>query len=352
MIGEKHIGITEEILDSLGSRWSKKDGETRWYVNGIREKVGTWCKSEFSGVKVWLDRDGAVHVDHCLHSAVEKDILAKMDRMVEEAMPVQEAADVSDIELADEQVEAMSAWAVCELSAEAMAEPEVQETEIRVVHLERRDGQVARVLLPWREGDDVWTAIGREYPEAWEAADDGMLAPEYAHVTAWDERFEPGEDAALAQWLSAGLQPYAVVDVKGEDEAIWTTYCPTEDEAVCEARRQWEALTRSEQSRRHIVAVETLGRPAEETAGEIVWDSDYVGSISGEYFDEILRDADLDEWGEGDFKGQMVQEGVWQDRHIQIVYELPEGFDEACTHESQDEVLRDAVVDIVWREYE
>ncbi len=223
---------------------------------------------------------------------------------------------------------------------------------VETAYFERKDGLIAKVLLPMMDEDDVWFALEREYPLAWEIADEGMLIPGYVDVRAWDESFEPGEDEALAAWLAEGPAPFAVVDIKGEDAAVWVTPCGTEEDAVLEARRQWESLTVGEQSRRHIVAVETLGRPAEDLAGEIVWDSDFVGSISGEFFDEILRDADLLEWDVGDHDGQMVQDGVWQDRHIRIVYELPEDFDQICTHENQDGILRDAVADIEWREYE
>ena len=121
MIGSKHIGITEEILDQLGSRWTKKEGETRWYVDGVREKVGKYCKCEFNGVKVWLDAEGAVHVDHCLHEAVERDIVERIGRLVEAAVPA--PAEETEIEeVPEEAVAGMTAWAVAEVSAQAEAE--------------------------------------------------------------------------------------------------------------------------------------------------------------------------------------------------------------------------------------
>jgi len=75
-------------------------------------------------------------------------------------------------------------------------------TSAETIYLERKDGQVAKILLPMEDEDDVWCAVERTYPLAWEAADEGMLVPGYVRVTAWDVWFEPGEDEALAAWLA------------------------------------------------------------------------------------------------------------------------------------------------------
>jgi hypothetical protein len=118
MIGEKHTGVTEEVLDSLGKRWEKKDGQVRWYVNDWEDIIGLevlyyntgnisavyydngndwhgeghpsnrWYARYVSGTKVWIDADGAVHVDYCKDAKVEKDIIAKVGAKISEAQGV------------------------------------------------------------------------------------------------------------------------------------------------------------------------------------------------------------------------------------------------------------------------
>ena len=270
MIGSKHIGITEEILDQLGSRWTKKEGETRWYVDDVRGKVGTWCKSEFSGVKVWLDAEGAVHVDHYLHETVAKDIVEKIGRLVEAAVPapVEEAAEVPA-----EDVEAMTAWAVVEVSAQAKAEAPVEEAEARIVavFVEREDGHQARIMVP-DVGEDVWTCILKAYPRSYDLMDEGRTVVDDGAGYSWDASFVPGEDAELAVWLKEGRGFAVQVSdaLRPEDAHGTDIWCEgrfrTLDEAVAKARE------------------EASGRPSnpgryrktwvEDADGECVWSSD------------------------------------------------------------------------------
>ena len=270
MIGNSHIGITEEILDQLGSRWTKREGETRWYVDDVRGKVGTWCRSEFSGVKVWLDAEGAVHVDHCLHEAVAKDIVEKIGRLVEAAVPApaEEAAEVPA-----EDVEAMTAWAVVEVSAQAEAEAPVEEAEARIVavFVEREDGRQARVMVP-DVGEDVWTCILEAYPRSYDLMDEGRTVVDDGAGYSWDASFVPGEDAELAVWLKEGRGfAVQVSDALRPEEAHGTDiWCEgrfgTLDEAVAKARE--EASGRPSNPGRYRKAW------VEDADGECGWSSD------------------------------------------------------------------------------
>ena len=66
-------------------------------------------------------------------------------------------------------------------------------------------GQTAKVILPVQEGDDMWSAIGRAYPEAYD-----LLQPQDIEVigglgitmTAWDIIIVPGQGQALADWFA------------------------------------------------------------------------------------------------------------------------------------------------------
>jgi len=113
MIGNTHAGITEEILNTLGNKWEKKTNEIRWYVNdwmdAIELEVGyyktgnvsdvawhgdgrsnCWYKKYVMGTKVWIDIDGAVHVDYCKETAVERAIIEAIGKRIEAAISVEE----------------------------------------------------------------------------------------------------------------------------------------------------------------------------------------------------------------------------------------------------------------------
>ena len=213
MIGAKHEGIEVEQLNALGNAWTKREGETRWYVNDWQEMIGMevvyyntgnvsdvyyhggpdshgeghpsnyWYKKNVAGTKVWIDSDGAVHVDYCTDAGVEKDIVAKLEERIEAVMaPATESAE-----------------------AVFAAEPETEEAgedvekTIEVLVVRKADGKAAKVLVP-DTGEDLWYSIDRAYPRSYDLMDESMVTPS-EHIEGWDEKFGPGEDPELAAWL-------------------------------------------------------------------------------------------------------------------------------------------------------
>ena len=90
--------FTEEVLSKIGKKWTKKDGEIRWYVNDWQDLIGLevsyyktgnvsdvslkgehcsncWFKKYVQGTKVWVDVQGGVHVDYCKEDFVEDAIV-------------------------------------------------------------------------------------------------------------------------------------------------------------------------------------------------------------------------------------------------------------------------------------
>lgn len=113
MIGAKHEGIEVEQLNALGNAWTKREGETRWYVNDWQDAIGLevqyyktgnvadvswppygedghpsncWYKKYVAGTKVWIDADGAVHVDYCKEDAVAKAVIEAVGGRIEAAI--------------------------------------------------------------------------------------------------------------------------------------------------------------------------------------------------------------------------------------------------------------------------
>ena len=231
MIGKQHMGITEEVLDSLGNRWEKKQGEVRWYVNDWQEMIGMevayyntgnvcdvvwpaygasghpsncWYKKYVMGTKVWIDADGAVHVDWCKEDSVAKAIVEALDGRIEAVMA---PAVVESAELA--------------FAAEGETEEAAEDVEVVYAYFERPDGEVAKVAVPFVE-DDLWYSIDKAYPTAWAVLDEGSLIPGYVTVTEWDLSFGPGEDEALARWYAEGVQTVlgALADDRGCQVAV------------------------------------------------------------------------------------------------------------------------------------
>ena len=116
MIGLANVGLTGEQLDSIGNRWEKKKGETRWYVNDWMKLIGLevsyyktgnvadvslkgqhcsncWFKKYVQGTKVWVDSEGRVHVDYCKESDVEKAIVEALDAKMEAMLPTPEVPE-------------------------------------------------------------------------------------------------------------------------------------------------------------------------------------------------------------------------------------------------------------------
>lgn len=82
-------------------------------------------------------------------------------------------------------------------------------SQVATIWITRDDGEVAKVDLPYLEGDDLWTAIGREYPTAWTLVDEkDVLAEETEH--AWDARFRAGQDEDLSIWLAEAMYPAGI----------------------------------------------------------------------------------------------------------------------------------------------
>ena len=222
MIGNEHMGVTEEQLNGLGNRWAKRDGEVRWYVNDWMDAIGMevvyyntgnisdvyyhggpashgeghpsnyWFKKSVAGTKVWIDIEGRVHVDYCKDAGVERDIIAKVGERIQAAIDAQAPVEV-----------------VTEVCAQAEAQAPVEEAEgklVAIMFVEREDGETAKVDLPIQaEDEDVWTAIGREYPSSYDLMDERSIVPGYVSVDRWDARFRPGEDSELTQWLKEGM---------------------------------------------------------------------------------------------------------------------------------------------------
>lgn len=217
MIGSKHVGITEEQLNALGNAWTKKAGEARWYVNDWEDAIGMelvyyksgnlsdvyyhggpashgeghpsnyWYSRNVSGTKVWIDADGAVHVDYCKDRGVEEDIIARIGERIEALM-----APVETVQ---------------EIAVEAFAEPEEEtgEETAEILRVVRPAGDVAKVVLPVQEGDDLWSAIERSYPEAWDILEPGdidVIGADGIQLDRWDVMFSPGQGKALAEWFA------------------------------------------------------------------------------------------------------------------------------------------------------
>lgn len=155
MIGMEHIGITEEQLNALGKAWTKKAGETRWYVNGWQALIGmevqyhrsgnvsdvfwtvdgerknpsnSWYSKYVASTKVWLDAQGRVHVDRCESRCVEEAVVEALDRIVERM--VAPAQETSIEAVPEEAVGSMVAWTVYEVEAKAEAQAPVEEAEV------------------------------------------------------------------------------------------------------------------------------------------------------------------------------------------------------------------------------
>ena len=73
--------------------------------------------------------------------------------------------------------------------------------EIVSVFVARADGQTAKIALPVYEGEDLWTAIGNEYPLSCDHMDEGMILPMDGADYSWDVWFLPTEDEEFRQWL-------------------------------------------------------------------------------------------------------------------------------------------------------
>lgn len=74
------------------------------------------------------------------------------------------------------------------------------ETYLRVTNAA---GEVAKVVLPVQEGDDLWSAIDRAYPEAWDVLEpkDIEVCEKEGEVSGWIVSFMPGEGKDLAEWF-------------------------------------------------------------------------------------------------------------------------------------------------------
>ena len=70
------------------------------------------------------------------------------------------------------------------------------------IYIVRRDGAIALATVDGTEEffSDLWGALDAYYPHASEMIDESMILPLDAEYD-WDERFKPGEDYYLRDWL-------------------------------------------------------------------------------------------------------------------------------------------------------
>ncbi len=117
--------------------------------------------------------------------------------------------------------------------------------------VERRDGRKAKIYMSPAGGDDVWTAFGRSYPEAWDAAPDQTYFAPW-HGERFDERFTQDEDEALAAWLRARVRSYAKKPAKkkAKGQTRWVAMQMTRNggdaqAVVCKDRAEAESRARA-----------------------------------------------------------------------------------------------------------
>ena len=143
--------------------------------------------------------------------------------------------------------------------------------------VERADGKVARVMLGsyMGDGDDLWTAVGEQYPEAYDTIpEDGIWDGEGCR--SWDMTFLPGSGRSLAAWLKEGDGfKVQVSDALRPDDAhgtdIWCEGTFQDlDEAIAKARE--EARSKPPSSKKFRKSW------VEDADGECVWSSDEEAS--------------------------------------------------------------------------
>ena len=97
-----------------------------------------------------------------------------------------------------------------------------EDCRMALVHITRQDGKVARLTLPYYEEDDLWTAIGNEYPLSYDLLDEssilGVDDPAYEDM-AVDESYIPPEDDDLALWLAEAMTECRM-SLPGSDAAV------------------------------------------------------------------------------------------------------------------------------------
>ena len=94
-------------LETIGKKWTKKDGEVRYYVNDWKDMIGLeveyyktgnvsnvvfrgeqcsncWFKKYVASTKVWISEDKKVHVDYCKDGVVENAIIEALEKKIAE----------------------------------------------------------------------------------------------------------------------------------------------------------------------------------------------------------------------------------------------------------------------------
>lgn len=74
-------------------------------------------------------------------------------------------------------------------------------TEQEII-ISREDGKAAKLVLQVEDGDDLWAAVERTFPYAYDLIDEHNLEPN-ASPDDWDEKFGSGEEDALIDWLGS-----------------------------------------------------------------------------------------------------------------------------------------------------
>jgi hypothetical protein len=87
------------------------------------------------------------------------------------------------------------------------AEAEEPYWSLETYWVARRDGEIAKVRVgDWHDGETIWDAMEREYPEAVEMMDECPESDRCVEYRTWDESFWPGDGEGLAAWLAEGGQ--------------------------------------------------------------------------------------------------------------------------------------------------
>lgn len=247
------IGITEEQLDTLGKRWTKRNGEVRWYVNDWMDAIGmevqyyktgnvadvyyhggngwhgenhpsnSWYKRYVQDTKVWIDAEGSVHVDYCKDEGVERDIIRKIGERIQNAISGAAVLCQRVIKRGAKVLKPIAgAWdrdtsGLAGVTADLITKINDNDAnaERSYWYVRRADGKIGELNGPWEtfHGEkDLWQCIELMYPQSYDCIQPDMIEAEPVRMR-FDERFSAGPrgDADLKEWIIEGK-------AKGEEE--------------------------------------------------------------------------------------------------------------------------------------
>lgn len=117
-----------------------------------------------------------------------------------------------------------------------LLEQEEPTAEVSWVEIVRSDGETALVRIVSEKGDDIWTAIGRDYPAFYELADETAIVQ-----GPWNENvplsFEKGEEDDLLEWFRQVTARVVMRDTP--PQAAVLKEITDEREAAVEAATEW-----------------------------------------------------------------------------------------------------------------